>query len=343
MTDLEHRIIAERKVLSWFLISLLSIPMLLFGIPVVSASTVNITLNPTTHVAQVVGVSSTKIVFTYPENSTVSSRLNGYNYTTSESGYLPQGASSTDDFEHELRNYTSTVSVQNITAALNTSAVANSTALVITKTTDLTAWITGIYNSTGGNLTANLDWKSFTIRGPFVVPMDGHNIDLNMMGSGTLESLGDNSIASAFLSNSFGNDNIWSRSTIDFSALNTPLTNWTRQYDASTNTTTFSKNVNLQSNYSASVSVNGHTYSISMVSDPSSTIKVLGYATASGNTLIITTPPPSASAFEIVAIVVVTIAIILGTTYLIIRQRNMARTQSPARGLSQSGIDVAHF
>ncbi len=325
MISLENRAHAKKKILSWLVVSLLLVPILLLGIPTVSASTVNITLNPTTHVAQVVGVSSTKIVFTYPANSLISNGLNGYNYSTSVSGYLPRTASSTDDFENVLRNYTSTISVQNISASLETNAIANSTALVITRNTNLTAWVTGIYNDTNGQLMANLEWKAFTIRGSFIVPMGGHNIDLNMMGSGTMESLGGNSIASAFLSHSFGGDNIWSRSTIDFAALNTPLTNWTRHYDASTNTTTFSKSVNSVANYSASVSVNGQAYSISMVSDPSSTVKVLGYATASGNSVIISTPPPNTFSFELVALVALLFVVILGTTYAIVRRRNNIR------------------
>ncbi|MCL5068335.1 MAG: hypothetical protein M1368_08295 [Thaumarchaeota archaeon] len=210
-----------------------------------------------------------------------------------------------------------------------TSAKANSSALVIIRTTNLTAWVTGIYNNTNGELEANLDWKAFTIRGSFIVPMDGRNMDLNMLGSGMQESLGDNNIATLFLSQSFGSDNIWSRPTIDFSALNTPLTNWTRHYDAATNTTTFSKNLNSQSTYSASVSVNGQGYSISMTSDPSSTVKVLGYATASGNTLVISNPPPSTS-FEIIALVVLSSTIILGTVYLVVRQKKKGNAMSPA-------------
>ena len=328
MINLGNNTLAKKKILSWSVVSLLMVPILLLGIPTVSASTVNITLNPTTHVAQVVGVSSTKIIFTYPANSLISNGLNGYNYSTSVSGYLPSTASSTDDFENVLRNYTSTISVQNISASLETRAVANSTALIITRNTNLTAWVTGIYNDTNGQLIANLEWKAFTIRGSFIVPMDGHNIDLNMMGSGTMESLGDNSIASAFLSHSFGGDNIWSRPTIDFAALSTPLTNWTRHYDASTNTTTFSKSVNSVANYSASVSVNGQGYSISMASDPSSTVKVLGYATASGNSLIISTSPPNTFSFELAAIVALTLVVILGTTYVIVRQRNKIRPTS---------------
>lgn len=301
---------------------MLLIPVLLMGIPSVSASTVNITLNPTTHVAQVVGISTTTIVFTYPENSTVSRLLNGTSHTTNVTGYIPHGETPVHDFEDDLRNYTSSISVQNMSVSLYTRSVANSTALVITRNTNLTAYVTGIYNSTNGTLTANMNWKAFKIDGSFMVPMDGQEVDLNMMGSAMLQPLGDQSFASAFLSHSFGDKSIWSQPTIDFSALNTPLSNWTRHYDPGSNTTTFSKNVNTQSNFSASISINGQAYSISMVHDPSSSIKVLGYASASGNSLVISSPPPGTFSFETMALVVLVVAIVLGSTYVVIKRRS---------------------
>ncbi|MDG6996565.1 MAG: hypothetical protein JRN52_11645 [Nitrososphaerota archaeon] len=313
----------KRKLFSWAIATSLLLPLLFLGIPAVSASTVNITLNPTTHVAQVEGVSTTKIVLTYPANSDISKMLNETKYSMQVSGNIPHGDAPTRDFEDALRNYTSTISVENISASLSTKATANSTALVITRDTNLTAYVTGIYNSTNGTLMANMNWKSFRIDGSFVVPMDGQEYDLNMMGSAALQPLGDNSLASAFLIHAFGEDRIWSQSTIDFSALNTPLTNWTRHYDSATNTTTFSKTVNTQANFSASVSVNGQEYSISMVHDPSSTIKVLGYASASGNSLIIS-PAPSAFSFETAALAALVVVIILASAYMAIRWRSRA-------------------
>lgn len=315
--------VQKKGTLAWMIISLLLVPLIFVAVPAASASTVNITLNPTTHVAEVVGVSTTKIVFTYPENSTVSQMLTGTNYTMQASGFVPHGASSTDDFERDLQDYTSSIKVQNISASLLSKAIANSTTLVITRDTNLTAWVTGIFNETNGTTSANMNWKAFVIRGSFTVPMDGQNVDLNTMGSAMMEPLGENGLASTFLFHSFGENSIWSQPTIDFSALNTSLSNWTRHYDSQTNTTTFSKTVNTAANYSASVSVNGNAYSISMVHDPSSTIKVVGYATASGNSLTITTSPSSFSV-ETAALVAVAVIIILASTYMAIRWRKKA-------------------
>ena len=140
-------------------------------------------------------------------------------------------------------------------------------------------------------------------------------------------------MAASFLCVSFGRDNILSRSTINYTSLSSPLSDWTRVYDASTNTTTFTKSVNGQSNYSSSVSFSGQTYSLSMVSDPSSIVKVLGYASPSGNSLIIESPPPGTVGISTV-LVLVAFIIIAVSAYLAIRRR--ARLGSGATSLSLS-------
>ena len=216
-----------------------------------------------------------------------------------------------------------------MSASLSTKAVGNSTTLVVTRETNITAWVTGVFNTTNGKVMANLEWKAFVIRGSFEVPLDGHNFDLNMLGSAVLLPLGDNGIASSFLTNSFGRENIWSRPTIDYSSLNSPLTNWTKVYNPSTNITTFSKNVNTQANYSSTVSFGGQKYALSMSYDPSSTVSVVGYASPSGNSLTIESSPPSLSFTTISALILIVFLILAASAYMAIRRRAKSRSPAP--------------
>ena len=301
--------------------------LLLFSFPIVSASTVNIALNPATGVAKVTGMSTTTIVFTYPANSTISRFLNGSNYSAQASGNVAGGQGPAMDFQDALRNYTSEVTVQNLSASLSTTSKANATAMVITRETNITGYVSGVFNVTNGTVTANLGWKAFVIRGPFVMPLDGHDYDLNTLGSAAMMPM--RGIASSFLSGSFGDQNIWSRSTIDFSSLNTPLNNWTRVYNSATNTTTFTKTINTLANYSSSVSFNGESYSLSMTYDPSSTISVSGYASPQGNTLVFGQAPQNYT-YPTIAITIVAIIALVG--YIAIKKRHpsIAKSSTPS-------------
>lgn len=321
----------EKKALSLSLGSVLVALLLITSLPIVSASTVNIDLNPTTGVAKVTGISTTTIVFTYPANTLISGFLNGSNYSMQASGNVAGGQVPALDFQNVLRNYTSSITVQNLSASLSTTAKANTTAMVITRQTNITGFVTGVFNVTNGTVTANLGWKAFAINGAFVMPLGGHSYDLNTLGSAALMPIG--GIASAFLSGSFGDRNIWSRSTIDFSSLNTPLSNWTRVYNSATNTTTFTKSVNTLANYSSSVSFNGQNYSLSMTYDPSSTIRVSGYALPQGNTLVFGTAPANYT-YPAIAVVVVAIIALLG--YAAVRKRSGSITKSSTPGVLAS-------
>jgi hypothetical protein len=310
----------------------------MMSLPVVSASTVNITLNPTNGIAKVTGVSTTTIVFTYPVNSSLSNLLKEYNYSLQVSGNIAKGQVSSDDFQDALRNYTPGISVENMSASLATHAVGNSTALVVTRVTNLTAYVTGIFNVTDGKVMANLGWKAFAIKGSFEVPMDGQSYDLNLLGSALVTPLGRAGVASSFLASSFGGESIWSRSTIDFSALSTPLSNWTRVYNPATNTTTFTKNVNAESNYSSSVSFNGQKYTLSMVYDPSSSVKVLGYANPVGDSLVIESPPPgtisTTTVLALVAFIVVAVF-----AFVAIKRRSRPANRAHVQSLGSYGAN----
>lgn len=308
--------------------------LLIMSVPVASASNVNIALNPSSGVAKVTAISTTRIIFTYPANSTISNALKAYTYSMQVSGNVAKGEASSDNFQDTLRNYTPSISVENMSTSLSTNAVGNATALMVTRTTNLTAYVTGVFNLTNGEVMANLEWKSFTIRGSLEVQMNGNNYDMNLLGSAVLAPLGGEGMVASFLGGSFGRDNIWSSSTINYSALSSPLSNWTRVYDASTNTTTFSKTVKAQSNYSSAISFNGQTYSLSMVSDPSSTIEVLGYASPSGNSLIIESHPPGTVGISALLVLVAFTIVALGA-YIAIRRRARPRTEASSLGLTK--------
>lgn len=297
--------------------------LVLSGVPLVSASSVNIVLNPTTHHAEISSISNTKIVFEYPKNSTVSSFLNGYNYSQQLSGFIPAGTGAVDDFESTLQNYSDHVHVENMSVSVDARAIGNSTTFVVTRSENITTWVTGVFNETDGKVMADLDWKAFVVRGAFDVPLGGHEIDLNLVSSAMTQPLGEGGDASSYMGNMFGSNSIWSQPTIDFSALNSPLTNWTRNYNPTTNTTTFTKNIKTQANFSASVSFNGQEYSLSMVHDPSASISVLGYATASGNSLIVGSAPIWAIlASETGAWIALIVAIGAASAYMALRWRS---------------------
>ena len=329
---LKENTMLEKSLLPICLASIFAVSLLATGIPLASASTVNITLNPTSGLAQVASMSNTVLVFRYPSNSSVSNYLNGFNYSQQLSGFVPRGTVAAEDFQNVLRGYSSGVSVQNMSVSLNMNANANTTALVITRNVVINTWVSGVFNGTGHNVTADLRWKAFVVKGSFNVPLDGHDVDLNMMGSAMLQPLGNDQFASGFLGHAFGEDSVWSKPTIDFSALNSPLTNWTRNYDSSTNTTTFTKNISAQANYSASVSVNGQTYSISMTQDPSSTIKVLGYAVPSGDSLTFQPAPAAITPIDTVLIAVL-ISIAGIAAYVSLRSRSKKTVAVPKSAL----------
>ncbi|MGC9189902.1 MAG: hypothetical protein ACP5GG_04215, partial [Conexivisphaera sp.] len=79
---------------------------------------------------------------------------------------------------------------------------------------------------------------------------------------------------------------------------------------------TFTRSASSQTLYNASLTVNGRTYSIRVVSDPSYTINVEGYAVASGNMIIVTSPPRNYAEYAAVAAAVVVVAVAGTLIYL---------------------------
>lgn len=106
---------------------------------------------------------------------------------------------------------------------------------------------------------------------------------------------------------------------MNFSALNTPLSTWTKNYNAATNTTTFTKTINGQSTFTASLDYNGAKYSLSATSDPAGVVAVQGYANAQGDSLTMA-PAPASTASGLLAIGAV-IAIVLSLVgYLAVKR-----------------------
>ncbi len=296
--------------------------------PLANASTLTVNLNPKTGQATLDSVSTTKITFTYPANSTISNYLKDVNKSLSLSGRFDSSESGTQMLQSSFEDEDGHVRVSNISVSIDYTAKGSATSLVIDKTTDINATVSGVFRVVNGTVTADLGWRAFVVRGAMDLPFEGQNVDVNLAGSAMEDSVGDHASASAWLFGAFGGGAFWNRPTLNFSALSTPLSTWTKNYDSSTNTTTFSKTISGQDTFSFNATYNGQKYSFSAVSDPTGVVTVKGYANASGDSLTIA-PGPSAST-EILAVAVVAGVLILAGGYLAIRSRARSRTATPA-------------
>jgi len=265
---------------------------LLSFLPAAYASTLTVQLNPSTKAAVMTSTSVTNIVFTYPAKSSISSYLNGYADNTSASGSFPGGSQGVTSFEHQFHDDGgSQVSVTNMTVSTNYSAKANSTTLMISKHTTISATVSGVFNIVNGSVTANLGWRAFRIIGALNLPLEGRVYDVNLVGSSVSLAMGDRYSESSSVLSLFGSASLWNAPTLNFSSLNSPLSSWTKNYDSVSNTTTFSKTISGSSSLSVSETFNGQTYSLKATSDPSAVIKTTGYADASANDLTIVPTP----------------------------------------------------
>ncbi len=302
------------------IVPLTALAVLLLSLaPMVNASTLTVDLNPQTQTAKVNSVSVTKIVFTYPANSTISNFLENVSSSVKlNSSYT--GGTGVQELQGSFDNEDNHISVQNMTVALDYSAKGNSTTLVINKLTNVTSWVTGVFKVVNGTVQADLGWRAFVVRGAMNLDMHDHMVDINMVGSTVQDSLSTHAFALGFLLSAFGGSSVWNSPTLNFTALNTPLSTWTKNYDAATNTTTFEKAISGQSTFSASFDENGQHYTLSEVSDPTGVVAVHGYANAQGNSLVIApAPATSADIFAAGASIAVVAAAAVG--YLYFRSR----------------------
>lgn len=302
--------------------------LLLTLAPMANASTLTVDLNPQTQVAKVNSLSATKIVFTYPANSAIAKYLE--NVSSSESLNASfTGGMGVRELQGSFDNRDTSVAVQNMTVALSYSAKGNATALVIDKTTNLTSYVTGVFKVVNGTVHADLGWRAYVVSGPMDLDMHDHAVDINMVGSMVQDSLATHVFALGFIMSAFGGSGVWNSPTLNFTALNTPLTSWIKSYDANTNTTTFTKTIAGESTFSATFSEDGQNYTMSEVSDPTGVVVVRGYANAQVNSLVIV-PAPAGSAVILVAASAIAVAAAAAAGYLYFRVR---KPQSSGRAV----------
>ena len=180
--------------------------ILLFAVsPLADASTLTVNLNPNTGVATLDSASSTKIVFTYPANSSVSNYLSNVNSTLNLSGKFDGSFSGVRQLQDSFNEWNQHLSVSNISVAVNFSAIGNTTALVVNKVTQLNATVSGAFTVVNGTATANLGWRAFIVRDAMNLPLEGHNVDINLAGPAMEESImGSHASAAEWLVSSFG-------------------------------------------------------------------------------------------------------------------------------------------
>ena len=310
------------------IISLAALAILLIAVsPMASASTLTVTLNPKTQLANIDSASTTRIVFTYPANSTISKYLMNVSSSSTFSGSFTGTSQGTEDFQGTLHDWDDHVSVSNMSVAIDYSLKGNGTALVLDKTTSVNATVSGVFRVVNGTVTADLGWRSFIVRGAMSLPLDGHMVDINLAGSAIEDSLGLHSYAAGWMLGAFGAGNFWNRPTLNFSELSTPLSTWTKNYNSATNTTTFTKTISGSSTFTASYDFNGQKYSLSATSDPTGVVAVQGYANASGDSLVIAPAPASATSSLLAVGIVITILALLGGFYAV---RRGVKTKTPS-------------
>lgn len=274
-----------------------------------NAATVTVTAYPTQNVSNIVINDTVYMVFTYPANSFVSNALNGSSYSLRLSANnIPDNSGAFNSFQHAFINRhddNSSVSLLNMSVTETKTLVANTTTMVMSRSTEINAWVSGIFNKTAsGKVIGNFGWKSFEINRALNVKFDGESEDINFIGNSFFAPMGAKfGLMSMLMSAPLGQ--ISQISTINFSAFNEPLSQWTRTYNPRTGITTFTKTATSETLYNASLSVNGKTYSIRVISDPSYTLNIKGYALASGNIITVTSPPPNYAEYAVVAVIAV--------------------------------------
>ncbi len=293
-------------------ISIVVVLSALLMFPAAYGSTLKITLIPDKKLANVNLESESELLLTYPNGSFVSKSLNGTSTNIAFTETFNHPSDQAIAFmEGYLKSRYHNITVDNMTVIFNLTEKANNTVLKITKNVSIDLWLTGIFNKTKSETKANLSWRAFEVRGEFEI--NGH--DINGFGS----YLGSIGMFLTFM------DRIDNKSTINFTALATPLYKWNKIYDPSTNTTTFYYNSSM--NVLLSMSINGtgtdnNNYTLKILYDPSSTITVPGYATATNNSIDIMPTAPSTTNILLIGIVaVVAVVVVVGGIALVLRKK----------------------
>lgn len=296
--------------------------LLVYTAPSAFASTLTVNLNPTTQMAKVTMNSFTNIVLTYPNGSQLSSYLKGVNSSVKLNGNYAFGSDGVQTLQSSFNDDDEggSATIKNMSVSFSYVAKGNTTALTISKQTNITAWVSGVFKVVNGSVTADLKWRSFVVVSALNLNFGSSSEEVNYAGGVAQESLATHAIAASFLVNMFGGSEIWHRPTLNYSELNSPLSTWTKNYDSGTNTTTFSKTISGTSTFTSSADFNGQKYTFSAISDPSAVIAMQGYASASGDSLTLGTAPASTSPL-LLATAVAALVVIAGVAYLVLKAR----------------------
>ncbi len=285
-------------------IGIVAVFLLSVAIPGAYGSYLNVTVYPQKNLASVNLSSDTYLVLTYPENNNIKNKT--WTYTASAK-FTNTSDSAISFIEGFLKSRYHNVTVDNMTLNFTLIGTLNWTTLQLYKHVTLNLWLTGIFNKTKSETNVNLSWKNFEVKGAFKIKgQNGEEFEMNDMGD----------YLSGFSFFFMGDmmEKVNNKSTLNFTALSKPISEWNRTYNPSTNTTTFSYTANENILLNASLTINGNKYTLLLKYDPSSTITTQGYATASGDNIIVLPNAPSTidngTLIALVAVVVIVIGIV---------------------------------
>lgn len=297
-------------------VGIVTIFLLSLAVPAATASYLNVTIYPDKGLAHVKLNSEASLIFTYPSGGVVSQALNGKSLTISFSENFTNPSDWAISFmESWLKSRYHNISVDNMSLNFNLVAHGNATTLVITKLLTIDLWVTGVFNKTKSETKVNMSWRAFEVKGSFKISHDGSDYDLNDMDEYM-------PFMSDFGEHMTGMSNV---STLNYTMFSKSLSTWQRTYDPNTNTTTFYYNASKYVLFNANWTISGMdglngSYTLKIVYDPSSTITTPGYATASGDTIVISPTAPS-SALPLIIGAVVAVIIVVGSLAYFLRKR----------------------
>jgi len=295
--------------------------MLYTAIPA-GASSVTTFAYPSKNVAEIFVNDTVYAVFHYPTDSFFSRVLNGTSYSYSASvSNVPQNSEFFQNLQEALAHSENenqdnggpanqSIQLLNVSVIISKKFVANQTAAVYIKSSEIIMWVSGLFTKNGTRIVGNFAWKSFKVDKHLYLMENGNMEDLNFFGDDLMERLGMEGIME-----------LPEVSTLNFSQFNQPLSEWNRVYNPSTNMTLFTKSVSTQTIYSENLTINGKSYSLNVVSDPAYTIGIQGYATAVGNEVYVSPAPSQFTAYGTVYVVAVFIVVIVAAGVFIARRK----------------------
>jgi hypothetical protein len=287
--------------------------LLIMTVPLASASTLDVRVLPGFRQTELTVVSSVNLTMNYPSDSFMSMAMGRVNFTLNVSTpNVPQDSPGFLVFEGALKAHDPNVTLENMSVDLVARGYGTSTSFMFSKNVTITAWVSGIFNRSDGELSGNFNWKAFVVRGDMPVGFNGQTLDVNSLGSMIgmmhISTIGGQGTMPSYYSN---------ESTINFSAFGVPMSDWSKVYYASTNTTVFTHRADEHTLLTLNETVNGESYSLKVTTDPSSAITVPGYAEARGDYIVVVNTAPSFPLFYVViAVIGLLLAAVAGTVFL---------------------------